>query len=149
MLVSAVQAAWVSHVDTYIPSLLIHTSSQPLWVITEPRAELRLTAAPALCLFHTWPCRDVTATLSAQPTVRLPSCVHFLGLLLYSCPTSSFIGSVFLRLHTVLKNVGERWRLPAVYPASTVLIDFLLRCLPLSWWISLVCSKGVEPISHF
>ena len=98
----------------------IHTSC-PCWFTPHPSRsgssqspELSSvsTAAPASCLFHTWPCREVSATLSAHPTVCLPSCVRFLGLLLCSCPTSRFIGSVFLRFHTILKNVGERWHLP-------------------------------------
>ena len=51
--------------------------------------------APSHCLFYTQSCIEVTAMLSMHSTICFPAWVRSPRLLLYFCPTSQFLSSIF------------------------------------------------------
>ena len=84
------------------PLLLEPPSHPPLWVVTEPRAELPVyTAAPTSCLFYTPSCIELRASLSIHPALSFPRWVHrFVPYACVSVPAQQLGSSVpFSRFH--------------------------------------------------
>ena len=95
-------STWGNHRYTYVPSLNLPPTSHlipPLEVVTAGDwAPCVMQQLPIPCLFYTWSCIYVKATLSTCPFLSFPHCVyksvlcvcgssayHFAGFHIYKC----------------------------------------------------------------